>query len=436
MWGTRLLYHGRPTFDAASPGIYTAPVPAKQKSKHPPRSRGSAPSAPVRPVLGNDPFQRGAAVQIPAPSSEPQAVQASEEQASPPPLSDATPASSSSEDPAGARNGRADQVAQASAQLEVPKTRGERARDGDPAGLSAAAGDGHPDPRSSAELRTALDRLLPALMKRLPSVSLLWSWFENPLARDRYGMDRAFLERLGPLLEFLYRSYWRVETRTIDRVPADGPAVLVANHGGNLPWDALVLQLALSHDHPTRRGLRPLLDEESCRAPLLGWASARFGAVPATPENAAGLLSAGELVGVFPEGSAAGRKPWSERYRLRRFGRGGFVKLALRAGAPIVPCAILGSEEVTLPVSRPGWLAERLGLPFLSFTKSLPLGPLGLLPLPSRWSIRFGAPIDTRSLGPAAADDPVQVAELTEQVRTEVQQMLDRDIARRTAVFL
>jgi 1-acyl-sn-glycerol-3-phosphate acyltransferase len=377
-------------------------------------------------VLGNDPFQRGAAVRapVPAPSLEPQAAQPDEHAAPTAPPPSLAPVSPSRE------------VAQGEAQIAAPEARSERARDNLQAPRSTSAGESPLDPRSSAELRTALDRFLPALLKRLPSVSLLWSWFENPLGRDRYGMDRAFVERVGPLLEFLYRSYWRVETRTIDRVPADGPAVVVANHGGNLPWDALVLQLALSQDHPARRALRPLLDEESCRAPLLGWASARFGAVPATPENAASLLSAGSLVGVFPEGSAAGRKPWTERYRLRRFGRGGFVKLALRAGAPIVPCAILGSEEVTLPVSRPGWLAERLGLPFLSFTKSLPLGPLGLLPLPSRWSIRFGAPIETRSLGPAAADDPAQVAELTERVRAEVQQMLDRDIARRTAVFL
>jgi len=162
----------------------------------------------------------------------------------------------------------------------------------------------------------------------------------------------------------------------------------------------------------------------------------RLGAVPATPDNALALLGAGALVGVFPEGSRGGEKPWGERYRVQRFGRGGFAKIALLAGAPLVPCAIVGGEEATPPVSRAGWLAEFLGLPFLSLAPALPLGPLGGLPLPSRWSIRFGDPVETRSLGPDASRDPAAVAALTEKVREAVQEMLDEDVAARTSVFL
>ena len=112
------------------------------------------------------------------------------------------------------------------------------------------------------------------------------------------------------------------------------------------------------------------------------------------------------------------------------------MKLALRTGAPIIPCAIVGSEEASPAISRAGWLAELLGVPLLSAGPSLRFGPAALLPLPSRWSLRFGDPVRTDGLGPAAADDPAAVNTLTERVRGTLQGMLDEDLAARSAVFL
>jgi 1-acyl-sn-glycerol-3-phosphate acyltransferase len=286
------------------------------------------------------------------------------------------------------------------------------------------------------ELREALPRLLPAVKSRLATAVDLVRLLEPPERLDRFGRDERFAERLEPLVELLYATWWRVAVRNVERVPATGPAVVVANHGGAVPWDAFVLRHALGREHPSRRDLRPLLDDRACGLPLVGPAAIRYGAVRASPEAASRILTDGGVVGVFPEGSAVERKHWRDRYRIQRFGRGGFAKLALRAGAPIVPCAIVGSEEASPGIARTGWLAERLGVPLLSSNQSLRLGAAALLPLPSRWTLRFGEAIDVRATGAAAADDPAVVNEITERVRVALQQMLDEGVAARTSVFL
>ena len=281
-----------------------------------------------------------------------------------------------------------------------------------------------------------LARLLPALRQRLGTLADLVRLLAPPERLDRFGMDARFAERLAPLVEFFYSTWWRTHVRGISSVPASGPAVIVANHAGVLPWDAFVLRHALRRDHPAHRELRPLLDDRECDVPVFGAAAVRSGAVRASPEAAERILSAGDLVGVFPEGSAGARKPWRDRYTLVRFGRGGFVKVALRARAPIVPCAIVGSEEAAAGISRTGWLAERLGVPLLQANPALRLAPAALLPLPSRWSLRFGEPIEVAGHGPAAAEDPAVVNALAERARAAVQSMLDEDVAARSSVFL
>jgi 1-acyl-sn-glycerol-3-phosphate acyltransferase len=278
-------------------------------------------------------------------------------------------------------------------------------------------------------------KLLPALREKLAALASLWRLFQGPGETDAFGMDRDLAERTAAVADFLYASWWRVGVRNIEAVPASGPAVVVANHGGALPWDGLVLRVALRRDHPARRDLRPLLDEHALSVPIAGGVATRLGAVAATPDHALRLLGAGTVVATFPEGSRTGQRPWPDRYRIQRFGRGGFVKLALRTGAPIVPCAIVGSEETAAPFTRPGWLAERLGIPALPGA-ALPLGPLGLVPLPSRWTLRFGDPIETASLGAAAASDAARVLELTERTRSALQDMLDEDVAARRTVYL
>jgi 1-acyl-sn-glycerol-3-phosphate acyltransferase len=285
------------------------------------------------------------------------------------------------------------------------------------------------------ELGATLLALLPRLGERLAAAAELVRLVEPPERLDRFGMDPRFAERAGPLIDFLYGTWWRTEARGIARVPARGPAIVVANRGGAVPWDALVLRHALRRDHPAQRDLRPLLDDAACALPIFGAAAIRLGAARATPENADRILDEGGLVGVFPEGSA-GPRPWADRYRIQRFGRGGFTKIALHHRAPVVPCAIVGSEEAAPPISRGGWLAERLFPPAAGLAALLRLAPAALAPLPSKWSLRFGEPIDTAGQGPAAAGDPAVVNEITERTRSAIQAMLDEDVAARASVFL
>ncbi len=293
------------------------------------------------------------------------------------------------------------------------------------AGVTSAAG----------ELRETVARLLPKVKHALGTAIDLARLLEPPGRLDRHGLDARFHERAQPLLDLLYATWWRTEARGVERVPERGAAIIVANHAGAVPWDALVLRHALHRDHPARRDLRPLLDDREADLPFFGPLAIRLGAVRAAPEPAERILRDGALLGVFPEGSAVARKSWGERYRIQRFGRGGFVKIALRTGVPIIPCAIVGSEEASPGIARPGWLAATLGVATLPGS-SFRVGAAGLLPLPSRWSLRFGDPVDLSGAGPAAADDPSTVNALTERVRSTLQAMLDEEIAARRSVFL
>jgi 1-acyl-sn-glycerol-3-phosphate acyltransferase len=286
------------------------------------------------------------------------------------------------------------------------------------------------------ELRDALARLLPGVQPRLEAALDLARLLEPPVRLDRHGMDPRFAERASPLVETLYSFWWRTRVRDVERVPGTGAAIVVANHAGLIPWDALVLRHALRRDHPAHRDLRPLLDDREVELPWVGSLAVRLGAVRSSPEAAQAILGAGGIVGVFPEGSAGARKPWRDRYRIQRFGRGGFAKLALRTGAPIVPCAIVGSEEASPGISRAGWLADLLGIPLLSASAALRFGPAAVLPMPAKWTLRFGEPILPEERGRAAGEDAPLVNALTERVRATLQAMLDEDVAARSSVFL
>ncbi|MFY1827907.1 1-acyl-sn-glycerol-3-phosphate acyltransferase [Myxococcus fulvus] len=242
---------------------------------------------------------------------------------------------------------------------------------------------------------------------------------------DEYGKDPSLVERLEPVLEFLYGQYWRVSAQGTDHIPA-GAVILVANHSGALPYDGLVMSLTLGRERPDLRESRWLVEDQVFHAPMLGTLFNRLGAVRACPENALRLLDEQRPLVVFPEGYQGLSKPFGERYRLKRFGRGGFVKLALRTGAPIVPVAIVGAEETSPMLGRIP--ASFLGLPYL------PLMP-GPLPLPAKWSIRFGEPIAMDGLPPEAADDLGEVGRLTERTREAIQGMLHSLLRERRSVF-
>ena len=254
---------------------------------------------------------------------------------------------------------------------------------------------------------------------------------------DEFGFDPDLTDHLLlPALRPLFQRWFRVETQGLEHVPDVGGALVVANHSGTVPVDALMTTVALHDDHPASRRLRLLGADLVFQYPFIGSMARKLGVTLACNEDAERLLSAGELVGVFPEGFKGVGKPFSERYTLQRFGRGGFVSAALRTGVPIVPCAIVGAEEIYPMLGNARTAARLLGLPYFPITPTFPLlGPLGAVPLPSKWFIAFGEPIETASYGPAAADDPMVVFNLTDQVRETIQHSLYRLLLQRRSVF-
>jgi 1-acyl-sn-glycerol-3-phosphate acyltransferase len=254
---------------------------------------------------------------------------------------------------------------------------------------------------------------------------------------DVFGFDRELTERvLLPLGRPLYRHYWRVRSVGLEHVPSEDGALIVANHSGTLPFDAVMTKLALLDDHPAHRHLRELAADLALKVPILGPLARKSGNTLAHNDDAVRLLTGGELVGVWPEGFKGIGKPYRDRYKLQRFGRGGFIQVALRAGRPIVPVAIIGAEETYPMIGNVKLLARVFGFPYFPITWQFPLlGPLGILPLPSKWLIEFGQPIDLSAYGPEDAEDPMLVFELNDRVRDTIQQMLYRNLMGRRSIF-
>ncbi|GAB3248178.1 lysophospholipid acyltransferase family protein [Nocardioides dilutus] len=252
---------------------------------------------------------------------------------------------------------------------------------------------------------------------------------------DEYGFDQEITERffmtaLRPIAE----KWFRIEVRGVDNIPADGGALVVSNHSGTIPVDGLMTMVSI-HDH-TGRFLRPLGADLVFRMPIVSVLARKGGTTLACNEDAERMLRAGELVGVWPEGFKGIGKPYSERYKLQRFGRGGFVSAALRTGVPIVPLSVVGAEEIYPLVGNVPGLARMLGIPYIPITPLFPLlGPLGLVPLPSKWLLEFGEPIRTDEFEPGAADDPMLVFDVTDQVRETIQSTLYSLLMKRESVF-
>lgn len=254
---------------------------------------------------------------------------------------------------------------------------------------------------------------------------------------DDFGYDPELSrEILLPLARPFYERYFRVRTLGVGRIPARGAALLVANHSGTLPVDAVMMQFAVATEHPAERVVRNVAANLAFRTPFVGPLARKTGAVVACEEDAMGLLERGELVGVFPEGYKGVGKGWRERYRLQRFGRGGFVEVALRANVPIIPVAIVGAEEAYPMVGNAKVLARAFGFPYFPLTPTFPLlGPLGMLPLPSRWVIEFGEPIPMDRYPDDAAEDKMLVFDLNDTIRDTIQQMLYKNLKLRGNTF-
>jgi 1-acyl-sn-glycerol-3-phosphate acyltransferase len=290
-------------------------------------------------------------------------------------------------------------------------------------------------PPSPEETRPASGTLLAETLREAPGVlAEAWSAIEAAIRAiraglgtaggeqlDVYGRDARLTEAVAPLVDFLYSRWFRVEVEGAPRVPTGG-ALLVANHAGALPLDGPILHEALRRERPDLPDSRWLAEDQVFYAPLLGTLFNRLGAVRASPDNATRLLAEGRPVLIFPEGIQGIGKPFRDRYRLQRFGRGGFVKLALRTGRPILPVAIMGAEE-TLPLlgKLPG---GPLGVPYL---------PVTPFPLPAKWRIRIGEPLQTP---PGAKETDLSVVEsLVEATRSTIEHMLRELLGARSGVF-
>ena len=260
---------------------------------------------------------------------------------------------------------------------------------------------------------------------------------EGDYSVDEFGYDEHFAEHvIFPMLRPIYRNWFRVEVRGLENIPDEGGALIVSNHSGTIAIDSLMVAQAIHDEHPKHRIMRALGADLVFQTPVIGSFARRGGSTLATGDDVDRLFAKGELVGVFPEGFKGVGKPFKERYKLQRFGRGGFVSAALKAGVPIIPTSVVGAEEIAPIIGNMKTVARLLGVPYAPITPTFPLlGPLGLIPLPSKWIIEFGVPIETAGHGDGAADDPMLVFDLTDQVRETIQQTLYSLLMQRRSVF-
>jgi 1-acyl-sn-glycerol-3-phosphate acyltransferase len=253
---------------------------------------------------------------------------------------------------------------------------------------------------------------------------------------DEWGFDPRFLEQLKPFFDFLYSRYWRVDITGLENIPDQGRALLISNHSGQFPFDGFMIGLGILNYHPAQRFVRALYAKWFSSLPYLSILLTRLGQVLANEENALRLLEQEQLVAVFPEGYRGISKLSKERYRLSRFGRGGYVRIAIRSGAPIIPIAVVGAEETYITLVDGAWGEKLFGYPVPPITTTWPwLGPLGLLPLPTKWTIDIGEPISVENFQPNQAGDQFLISQINDQVRNTIQQMLYRRLAKRQNIF-
>ena len=269
-----------------------------------------------------------------------------------------------------------------------------------------------------------------ALMPAIEPERLVNDWGRSE--RVEGAIDRT-------LYEFFYRYWFRVEVEGIENVPDRGGALLVSNHAGALPPDAAMIAKALRDEHPASRRLYITVEHFFKGYPGFSMLLPKVGGVAAHPANVHRLLyDEGECVLVFPEGRKGTEKLFKDRYKLRRFGRGGFVRAAMRAEVPLVPIALVGAEEAMPVFAQVGLLRKLTGLIYFPVTPTFPwLGPLGILAyLPAKFKIRFLEPIDTVALGGReAADDRALVQTVAQEIRARIQENLHDMLAERRSVW-
>jgi 1-acyl-sn-glycerol-3-phosphate acyltransferase len=295
-----------------------------------------------------------------------------------------------------------------------------------------------PDRTSLAEIPASAEEAgsgLPARRDRdlLPAI-------EPERRVDDWGRSERIEEIFDrTVVEFFYRYWFRVEVEGIENVPSDGGALLVSNHSGALPPDAAVIARAIREEHPNGRPLHITVEHFFKGYPLFSMLIPKIGCVAAHPANVHRLLYDEEqLVLVFPEGRKGTEKPFHQRYRLRRFGRGGFVTAAIRAQAKLVPVCVIGAEEAAPIFAQVGALKKLTGLLYFPLTPTFPwFGPLGMLGyLPAKFRVRFLEPIDTADLRADPDDDKALVQTVAQEVRARIQENVHEMVAARKSVWL
>ena len=269
-----------------------------------------------------------------------------------------------------------------------------------------------------------LEREIDERLRRVPNQL-------NEYGFDPYGLRLESARRMALPVAILYRRYFRVETIDIDRVP-EGRVLLIANHAGQLPFDGAMLSMAMLLEAQPPRICRSMGEYFIPRLPWLGVAMVRMGAMVGTPENCVHMLENEECVLVFPEGTRGMNKPYRERYRLQRMGLG-FMRLALETATPIVPVAIVGSDDQQPGLANLMGVARLLGLPSFPITVTFPLlGPLGMLPLPVKYHIYFGEPLHFDG---DASDDDAAIQERVDVVKDAIEGMLAKGLRERKGIF-
>jgi 1-acyl-sn-glycerol-3-phosphate acyltransferase len=253
----------------------------------------------------------------------------------------------------------------------------------------------------------------------------------NEYGFDRYGFHPETFRQTSLPSAVLYRYYFRVENHDIDRVPA-GRVLLICNHAGQLPFDGMMLGMSMLLEATPPRVARPMAEYWVSRLPFVSELAARAGSLVGTPENCIKMLEADECVMVFPEGVRGMNKLFSQRYKLQRFGLG-FLRLALATDTPIVPVALVGSEEQNPGLANAAPLARLVGAPAAPITPTFPLlGPLGLLPLPVKYRFYFGEPL--RFEGDSSDEDAV-IQKHVDVVKKSITDMFERGLAERKGIF-
>jgi 1-acyl-sn-glycerol-3-phosphate acyltransferase len=280
------------------------------------------------------------------------------------------------------------------------------------------------------KINSVLERLEAAVLQTMTGISSLSAADQQT---DEFGCDLPFVQALEPVFNWLYTDYWRVQTVGVGHIPSAGRALIVANHSGTLPFDGSMVNIAVRKTHGQGRFVRFLVEDFVFHSPFMGVVMNRLGGVRACPENANRLLAREDVVAVFPEGVKGLGKLYEERYQLARFGRGGFVRVAAEMQVPVIPCAIVGAEEIYPILWKSDVLAKSFNVPYLPITPTFPwLGALGLIPLPSQWVIAFGPPIHVPS---AIVSDPLKIHKWSLDIRAVIQQMVKEMLKVRRSVW-